>query len=62
MYLGLFNKKMNNTHWQTNSHRITTPVSGFLPGKRHVTPIMPCVIGAALFLPFTFAFLVQKRC
>jgi hypothetical protein len=49
---------MNNTHSQTNSRRIATPVAGFLPGKRHATPIMPCVIEAALFLPFTFVFLI----
>jgi hypothetical protein len=59
MYLGLFNK---NTYSLTNSRRIATPVSAFLPDKRHVAPIMPCVIGAALFLPFTFAFLILKRC
>jgi hypothetical protein len=52
MYLRLLNKE--HTHSQTNSRRIVTPVSGFLPGKRHAAPIMPCVIGAALFLPFTF--------
>jgi hypothetical protein len=61
MYLGLFNEKKY-AHSQTNSQRITTPVSGFLPGKRHIAPIMPYVIGAALFLPFTFAFLVLKSC
>jgi hypothetical protein len=60
MYLGLFNKE--HTHSQTNSRRIATPVSGFLPGKRHAAPIMPCMIGAALFLPFAFVFLVLKRC
>jgi hypothetical protein len=60
MFLGLFNEK--NTHSLTNSQRIATPVSGFLPGKRHATLIMPCVIGAALFLPFTFVFLILKRC
>jgi hypothetical protein len=49
---------MNNTHSQTNSRRIATPVSGFLPSKRHAIPIMPCVIEAALFLPFTFVFLI----
>jgi hypothetical protein len=53
-------QKMNNTHSQTNFRRIATPVLGFLPGKRHATPIMPYVIGAALFLPFTFVFLVLK--
>jgi hypothetical protein len=60
MYIGLFNKK--NIHSLTNSRHITTLVSGFLPGKRHVAPIMPCVIGAALFLPFTFVFFILKRC
>jgi hypothetical protein len=60
MFLGLFNKK--NTHSLTNSRHIATPVSGFLPGKRHAAPIMPCVIGAALFLAFTFVFLILKRC
>jgi hypothetical protein len=60
MYLGLLNKK--DTHSQTNSRRIATPVSGFLRGKRHAALIMSCVIGAALFLPFTFVFLVLKRC
>jgi hypothetical protein len=55
-------QKMNNTHSQTNSRRIATPVLGFLPGKRHAALIMPCVIGAALFLPFTFVFLVLKHC
>jgi hypothetical protein len=59
MYLGLFNK---NTYSQINSRRIATPVSGFLPGKRHAAPIMPYVIGAAFFLPFTFVFLVLKHC
>jgi hypothetical protein len=39
MYIGLFNKQ--HTHSQTNSRRIATPVSGFLPGKRHAAPIMP---------------------
>jgi hypothetical protein len=58
MYLGLFNK---GTHSQTNSWCIATPVSGFLPDKRHAAPIMPCMIGAALFLPFTFVFLVLKH-
>jgi hypothetical protein len=60
MYIELLNKK--HTHSQTNSRRIATPVSGFLPGKHHAAPIMPCVIGAALFEPFTFVFLVLKRC
>jgi hypothetical protein len=41
MYLGLFNKK--HTHSQTNSGRIATPVSGFLLGKCHAAPSMPCV-------------------
>jgi hypothetical protein len=45
-----------------DSRRIATPVSGFLPRKRHAAPIILCVIGAALFLPFTFVFLVLKRC
>jgi hypothetical protein len=38
MYLGLFNKK--DTHSQTNSRRIATPISGFHPGKRHAALIM----------------------
>jgi hypothetical protein len=46
----------------TNFRRIATPVLGFLPGKRHAALIMPSVIGATLFLPFTFVFLVLKRC
>jgi hypothetical protein len=58
MYIRLFNKK--HTHSQTNSRRIATPVSGFLPGKRHAAPIMPYVIGSALFLPLNFVFLVLK--
>jgi hypothetical protein len=62
MYLGLFNKKKENTHSLTNSRCIATPVLGFLPGQRHAAPIMPCMIGAALFLPFTFVFLVLKHC
>jgi hypothetical protein len=41
---------------------IATPISGFFPGKRHAAPIMHCMIGAALFLPFTFVFLVLKCC
>jgi hypothetical protein len=53
---------MNNKHSQTNSWRIATAVSGVLLGKRHAALIMPCVIGAALFLPFTFVFLALKRC
>jgi fatty acid desaturase len=40
-----------------NSRRIATPVSGLLSGKRHATPNLLCLIGAALFLPFTFVFL-----
>jgi hypothetical protein len=60
MYLGLFNKK--HTHLQTNSRRIITPVSGFLPGKHHAASIMPYVIGTVLFLSFTFVFLVLKHC
>jgi hypothetical protein len=59
MYLGLFNKK--DTYSQTNSRRIATHVSGFLLGKRHAALIIPYVIGAALFLSFTFVFLVLKR-
>jgi hypothetical protein len=55
-------QKTNNTHSQTNSQCIATPVSGFLPGKCHAALIMPCVIGAVLFLPFTFVFLVLKHC
>jgi hypothetical protein len=55
-------QKMNNTHSQTNSRRITTPVSGFLLGKCHAAPIMPCMIGVALFLPSTFVFLILKHC
>jgi hypothetical protein len=51
---------MNNTRSQINSQRITTPVLGFLPGKRHAAPIMPCMIGAALFLSFISMFLVLK--
>jgi hypothetical protein len=39
---------MNNTHSQTNSQRIATPVSGFLPGECHATPIMPCVIEGSI--------------
>jgi hypothetical protein len=55
-------QKMNNTHSQTNSRCIATPILGFLPGKCHATPIMPYMIRAALFLPFTFVFLVLKHC
>jgi hypothetical protein len=54
-------QKTNNTHSQTNSRRIVTPVSGFLLDKRHATLIMPCVIGEALFLSFTFVFLVLQH-
>jgi hypothetical protein len=60
MNLGLFNKGY--THSQTNSRRIAAPVLGFLPGKHHAAPIMPCMIGAALLLPFTFLFLILKHC
>jgi hypothetical protein len=56
----LFNGRMNNTRSQTNSRRIANPVSGFLPGKRHAAPIMPCMIGATLFLSFISMFLVLK--
>jgi hypothetical protein len=60
MYLGIFNK---DTHAFTiNSRRITTPVSGLLSGMRHAALIMLCMIGVALFLPFTFVFLVLKNC
>jgi hypothetical protein len=45
-----------------NSRCTTTPVSGLLLGKRHAAPIVLCMIGAALFLSFTFVFLVLKRC
>jgi hypothetical protein len=55
-------KDKNNTCSQTIFWRIATPVSGFLPGKRHAALITPCVIGAALFLPFISVFLVLKRC
>jgi hypothetical protein len=37
-------------HSLTNSRRIATPVSGFLPGKRHAAPIMHCVIGETLLM------------
>jgi hypothetical protein len=37
MYLALFNK---NTHLEINSQRIATPVSRFLPGKRHAALII----------------------
>jgi hypothetical protein len=58
MYIGIFN-----THAFTiNSQRIATPILGLLSGKRHVAPIIFYMIGAALFLPFTFVFLVLKRC
>jgi hypothetical protein len=63
MYFGLFNK--NNTYSLTNSRRIATPASGFLPGKRHATPIMPYVIGAAptiyLFVSRTEALLMASN-
>jgi hypothetical protein len=54
--------KTNNTYSQTNFRRIITPVLEFLPGKRHAALITPCVIGAALFLPFISVFLVLKHC
>jgi hypothetical protein len=60
MYLELFNKKEHT--FTINSWRIATPVSGLLSGKRYAAPIMPCMTEAALFLPFTLAFLVLKRC
>jgi hypothetical protein len=60
MYLGIFNR---HTHALTiNSRHIATPVSGLLSGKRHAARIMLFMIGAALFLLFTFVFLVLKRC
>jgi hypothetical protein len=31
--------KEDNIHSQTRSRRIATPISGFLPGNRHVAPI-----------------------
>jgi hypothetical protein len=60
MYLGFFNKEQHT--FTINSRRIATPVSGLLSGKRHAALIMPCMIGAALFLPFTFVFLILKHC
>jgi hypothetical protein len=59
MYHGLFNKKKHAFTNQLSAHRHL--VSGFLQGKRHAALIMPCVIGVALFLSFTFVFLVLKR-
>jgi hypothetical protein len=58
MYLGIFNKDTHTHTFTINSLRIATPVSGLLLGKRHASPIMLCMIGATLFLPFTFVFLV----
>jgi hypothetical protein len=62
MYLMLFNEGTDNTRSQTNFWLIATPVSGFLPDKRHAVLITAYVIGATLFLPFISVFLVLKCC
>jgi hypothetical protein len=59
MYLGIFNRDTR-IHNQLSAHR--HPISGLLSGKHHGALIMLCMIGATLFLPFNFVFLVLKCC